>query len=541
MGSLDEVRKTRPEDEDDQRLWVTKTAILSPGDRVEYKLVVKKGDSLYAAAQSDAFDPALTVENEKGKVLAKNDDREEGDQSPFIAFHFPEAGTYKLKVLSYGSKSGGSFTVKIRTFEAIDAKTAVELHAMPPRAEGDVFRTVFRIQAKKGKIYDLREAIGTKPGPSYPSFRRVVGPTGVDANDYRPIQTPDGKMVFEALVDGDYYAEYDGDRSTEVRTDFREVAVVQAKPTDELALEFAPGELKIIEMSVKPDLIVRTTLVGGGLLQSVNAPANPRGSFAQQGDLLFGNTPAWTWFRLKRDRDDDLVRVFHGTGKAQFVIRSTAADAQRASLKNVESLPLWTDGQSMTDRLGIGESRLYLLTGSVAELMTIAAQATQFELKLDIIRLNGVVAESLLNRQTHSVRDDLYFPTEDRYVVRITCEGFGGSGEYTMKRDTALATAIAIGASGTVTLNGTNFGLFSVDLVAGKRYQLVIDHPDVPLDVVLLDETGQSISGPRINFEQVSVQYFVPVRSGKHRLWLRGGGGQWHFKLEPSTPPTVGG
>ena len=32
---------------------------------------------------------------------------------------------------------------------------------------------------------------------------------------------------------------------------------------------------------------------------------------------------------------------------------------------------------------------------------------------------------------------------------------------------------------------------------------------------------------------------FTPKRSGRHRLWLRGNPGEWHFRLEPHVPPKV--
>src|ERR1019366_8425082 len=108
------LQNSRPEDE--EGIWETRTAVLTPGDRVEYKFKLQKGETLLASATSDSFDPALSVVDIKGAELAKNDDREEGDQSPFLICRVPEAGTYILKVLSYRSVSGGKFTVKFRSF-----------------------------------------------------------------------------------------------------------------------------------------------------------------------------------------------------------------------------------------------------------------------------------------------------------------------------------------------------------------------------------------------------------------------------------------
>ena len=90
-------------------------------------------------------------------------------------------------------------------------------------------------------------------------------------------------------------------------------------------------------------------------------------------------------------------------------------------------------------------------------------------------------------------------------------------------------------------LDGENFGLFSVDLVAGKRYELMTDQPGSYLRVDLLDEDGQFLVSQAINFDKVGLQYFTPTKSGRHRLWLRGTPGVRHFKFEPHVAPTLGG
>lgn len=543
MGDPEEeaARSRRPEDEDDARLWTTRTAVLTPGDRVEYKLVVKAGETVFAAADSDVFDPALAVDDEKGKRLAKNDDRAEGDQSPFLTYRFPKAGTYLLKVLSYRSAAGGRFTVKIRTFTAIDAKIGLEPHPAPMGEPAERLRTVFRVEAKKGKIYDFGRVFATKPGPYPLSFRRVVGPTGVDANDLKTVATPDGTPVVEALADGDFYVEYEGNGSEEFRTDYREVAVVAAKPTDALSLDFAAGEIKIVDLPVKPDLLVRTILTGRGLVQRLTAPPDPNRRNVSRADPTYGNTSAWTWFRRMRDSDDDVVRVFHGTGTARFVIRSNDGAPQKITLTNAETLPAWTPGAAIKERLAIGEAKLYLLTSAKSELTKVSVQATQFLVRLDIFRLNGETTNTLMDRSSNAPSADLYFPNVERFVVRVTCDGYGGSGDFTMRREEPVVTAYTFGSVQTVTMDGTNFQLMSVDLEAGKRYQLLTDETNQNFQIDILDDEGQFIGGQNVSFDNVRVRYFVPTRSGRHRLWLRGDAGTRRFEIKPSVAPKIGG
>ena len=56
----------------------------------------------------------------------------------------------------------------------------------------------------------------------------------------------------------------------------------------------------------------------------------------------------------------------------------------------------------------------------------------------------------------------------------------------------------------------------------------------------LLDEDGQFLRSSRTYFDKVGVEYFVPTKSGRHRLWLRGGAGSHLFRLQLHAPPTLG-
>ena len=131
-------------------------------------------------------------------------------------------------------------------------------------------------------------------------------------------------------------------------------------------------------------------------------------------------------------------------------------------------------------------------------------------------------------------------PEAAKFIVRVICDGYGGSGPFTMDRQTAVASPFPLGAVQTVDLDGRNFRLYSVDLEAGKRYQLVYDHPDHNLVLDMIDDEGQFVGSQSINFDSVAVRYFVPTRTGRHRLWIRGGAGSWHIKLEPHSAPGIG-
>lgn len=546
FGDATNVPESHPEDDaaDGGRLYETRTAILTSGDRVEYKLKVEKGETLFAGATSDAFDPALAVEDPSGKTLAKNDDREEGDQAPFIAFRFPEAGTYTLKVLSYKQASGGKFTLKMRTFVASDAPLGRSVHDFPDLRD-DAQRVEIRISAKRGEVYDLRETYLPSPPGGLPSFVRIVGSSGVEHVDFVRVATADGSPVFEAKTDGDYYVEYASYGPTRFATDLRLVPVLKTTADGEVKVELAPGDLMLAEFSVAARDVVRTTIDGPGAYR-LTAPYAPPDRVVNPGngaaDPAWGFGAAWVWFSFDRDSQRDVVRVYRAAGTARVAVRSYAQTRSTITLRNSTTLPEWKPGRTIKGRLEVGEVRLYRLRSASAELMCVAANSPTFKPRLDIFRLNGELANTLPVQAKHTAADDLYFPKEDDFLVRLSCDGYGGSGEFTLRRDTPPAVPLKLGATTALTLDGTDFSLYAVDLEAGKRYQLTTDEPEgTALRADLLDEDGTFLRSQAIRFDKVTVQYFVPNRSGRHRLWLRGAAGVRRFRLEPSVAPTLGG
>lgn len=539
-----EDKKARPDEDDTYPVWESKSAILSPGDRVEFKLKVKKGETLLAGATSDAFDPALSVEDSKGTVLFKNDDRAEGDQAPFVVYRFPEEGNYVLKVLSYGKTSGGKFTLKMRTFIASDAGLGVKKHDdVIPTVKQNSSLIDFRLSAKKGKIYDLGSVVTLGRDRRYDSqLARIVGPTGVEEKDFKMVPTSEPIPVFMALADGDYYLEFTAGDGKEYETAFKEVTVIPVRATGEVSVDYAANELKVFEFVVKPDQIIRTTISGPTSLRSaLSVPGGDPSRFQTEGDESYGNNPFYLWFKMNRDSEFDVVRVFHGEGTARFAIRLGSDRPERVTFKNTESVPAWEPGNPLKYSIEIGDSRILLVKSSKSELMRVNAGASHFQPRLDIFRLNGEMANSLCNRVAHTAADDLYFPDADTFLVRLSCDGHGGSGDSNMKRDTLSASPYALGTSQELKLDGVNFGLYSVTLEAGKRYQLMVDHPESFLRTDLLDDDGQFLVSQRIVFDKVAVEYFVPTKSGKHRLWLRGAPGERHFRFEVHVAPSIGG
>ena len=527
-----------PDDEANSGTWDTKSAVLSPGDRVEYKLEVKAGQTIMAGVVSDAFDPALELNDPAGKTIAKNDDRVDGDQRPFLSYHFASAGKYLLRVVSYSSKAGGKFTIHMKMFTPFDMTAGKVKHEGVSMVSG---RIDARISAKKNAVYDLRDVFEVLP--TYQrgvGFERLIGPTGVAAEDFKVIQAPGSAPVFKALKDGDFYAEYNAMQGGAFQTDMHEVEVQTVKTNDQKVLVMKRGDLDVLEMPVKKDQIVRTTFSAKSAAYSYELSGLEGAADLQPSqDPGCGNSQAWAWFKSKIDSNDDVTRVFHEDGTVMIAIRDQAD--QTISVTNSESIPEWGNGKDESSKMQIGETKLYVLKSTKSELMRVYAAAEQFLIRMDIFDLDGNLANSLCDRTTRKATDDLYFPDAKTYIVRLICDGFGGSGEYQMRRQELLPQAYTMGQVQTLNLDGQNFGLYSVNLDKGKRYELMTDLSQGGLEPDLLDDDGQFIQSQPIVFDKVEVQYFTAPASGHYRLWLRGGPGLHHFKFQLHTEPSLGG
>ncbi len=522
-------------------LWTTKNAILTPGDRVEYKFKVTAGEALMATASSEAFDPALAIEDEKGNVVSKNDDRAEGDQSPFLIYRFPTAGTYTLKVLSFRSVAGGKFQVKYRSFHPVDFQIGKKTAEVPAGIEGEGREhLIARLAVKKDKYYDLRRVIATSP-EGYKGglgLIRVIGKSGIEGADVTMLPQVGQGSVFLSEFDGDVYLEYSPFRSKAVEADVAEFSAITMTSFDTKSLDLDQTEARVLEFPVNPRDVIRTTLTGTNPAYIMTYPAGNGHSLGE--DVSQGGDSFTTWFRIQAGVDKDMVRIFHGKGTVRVLVRNQMSTREKITISNSTDIPFWTPDAVKKEDLAIGESKIYLLKSQKSDLMRVALEAKTFLPKLDIYRLNGQLANSLMNRATLRAADDLYFPEADTFLIRVSCNGYGGGGAFTLSRTALTGPNYAVGKVETVLLDDKNLGLYNVDLKAGVRYQFLrVNDEGKYLQVDLLDSTGQFLRSANVVFDKTDVRYFVPTVSGVHRLWIRGPKGSYTLRLSVHVPPKL--
>ncbi len=519
-------------------LWTKRAAILTPGVFVEYKIALKRGEALYATATSTAFDAALEVTGPDGKRLAFDDDRAEGDQRPFLNFRAPADAEYRLKVLSFRSAAGGTFELFFRTLSPVpvvpdggEAKIALAAEeTRRPVAAAVTLKKGETVQVRAERQYSVSYAGGRYTEES----RGVVGPTGTDAGDLSPLPSVVSSTIFTAERDGDFLLEYDASPNTILAVRAYRVPKSAMGRAGEVPLALAPGRVSLVEFPVEAGSLVTTESVGAGTSYQLQAPADRIPSGAES-DALRGQNAAFAFFLYDRTGRDRVLRAFRTAGTVRVLVYSSETTPVTAVLRNEEGLPEWKDGET-TPKLGIGEAKLYRLRSKRSELMRVFAQSPTYQTRLDIFTLDGRLANSLADLARKRSADDLYFPKAETYVVRLTSDGFGGSGETVLRRGPIPVLPYALGATVATDLGSSGFALYEVALEAGKRYELL--RTSGGYGVSVLDPEGEFLSLPALGFDGTVREYVVPLRTGVHRLWLRGSGAAT-FRLAPFVTPKL--
>lgn len=527
-------------DSSNQGGWQEKTAILTPGDRVEFKFKLEPGQAFLCGVETDNFDAALAIFDEKGAEITKNDDRAEGEQSPFLIYHTKKAETVLVKVLSYRSAAGGRFTLRTHVAPTIDLSAASGTSDVTPAPNESL---LFRFEAKKGRYYDFSKLEGMRADLN-PNDRyilqpiRVIGPSGMDGVDGQIVAQGLGGRTILSQVDGPIYFELVNHFSTKVEWLYREIAAKTIEKEGDLTLPMTDDRLHVLEFPVKAKEFVRTRFLGHQAFNLMwEYPSRRRLGHTDEGIASASGASIFMPF-LGNNRD--VIQLFHGEGTVKLFLRSYNRAPFETKISNTQKLPVWDEGRAFTGDLGIGESKFFIVKATKSELMRIALQAKGFAPQLDIFSLAGDRLNSMTNRSTLRVADDLYYPKADTFLIRINCIGFGGSGSYTLERSTLTGAEYKLSTVADAVINEKRFGLFEVELEAMTWYEFRHDTTGkARVQVDLLDAEGNFLRSTDIQLDKMNRRFFRTNIAGKHRLWIRGPFGSYPFKIVPYVGPSL--
>jgi hypothetical protein len=85
----------------------------------DYIINVQKDERLEISVTSGNFDTVLSLLDNKGEVVAENDDAVGDNTNSLIFFKIRQSGNYIVRVSSFGGSSGGKFTLRVNKLQII--------------------------------------------------------------------------------------------------------------------------------------------------------------------------------------------------------------------------------------------------------------------------------------------------------------------------------------------------------------------------------------------------------------------------------------
>lgn len=79
----------------------------------DYALQLDAGNQLAIDLASDNFDSMVSLIAGDGSTIAENDDGPDGSTNSLLFIRIAKAGTYYIRVRSFGEVAGGTFTLKV--------------------------------------------------------------------------------------------------------------------------------------------------------------------------------------------------------------------------------------------------------------------------------------------------------------------------------------------------------------------------------------------------------------------------------------------
>ncbi len=517
--------------------WVSNTAILTQGDKVEFKVKGVPGQTILATVRSSVFDPSLKLLDSKGKVVVENDDQYEGNQSPLLMFQFTDDKDYKLIVQNYRSNGGGQFKLYLQTFSATELsvgenKKPLKLSDGEPGHGGSF--VYFHFKGEVGKNYAIRELLASVNGGTRSlRFRGIIGPTGVKRTDYSLYEQFDGfGPLFEVKTKGDFYMVYDSPQQN--GTASARLDVVEATKVEKVSaqkFELGVTGQRIFKFDVAKEDIIRTIS---------NSPEKVSYHYMAHGpeDSRTGDRPTIDIHDHIpiMFNDSEHIRVYEDKSEVTMIVSNGDYKPVSVSFSNAMDVPKWIDDTAQTGNLKLGESKFFTIEANKGDIQRIKGSAIGFELTFKLIAMNGSDTD-YIDQRTHLPSAELRYTEKAKYLVEVTSPSGGGSGTYSLALELAKPEPIAIGTP-IEYRDGPALGTYSIELNANIWYQLTTRSN---AEYLILDDKGDTIGAIRQQFGPQTIYFFQPGRKGIVRIKVMNGTKDTRFRLDVAAFPNLGG
>ncbi|HVT12343.1 MAG TPA: hypothetical protein VHE55_08750 [Fimbriimonadaceae bacterium] len=423
-------------------------SVLTPNEFNEWPLTLKAGQVILAEARSDAFDPALEIVDDKGKVLAYNDDRYPGDQRPLLMWRCEQDGAYALHVRCFHDKSGGQFFMRFRTWDSVAVSTDGLVEKEVPKDT----EFLLKVHMKAGEIAQPISDVSDKKYSPF-TTRGVIAPGGLPDVDLARAINP---VVngFMAAAEGDYYilAQAYGDRPKAlVHAGVRDIVadaltkegagyVAKGKTNQPMLWHMSVKAGELIEVSA-PELNLNPRFVLAEIPDISNYVLDPKKpeqnpffpqpkekAPANKGpvyDILPGRARDNRLFVFFVRRDANMWLATDGQGRPgiEYTLHVQPAAAD------------YSTTAANSGKLRVGNYDYWYFDAQAGDVMTFKSNCPDFAQQV-VVRAPdlGVVRNATADTDQEAETWNMVVQQPGRYFMTVSCLGDGGGGPYSLSR-----------------------------------------------------------------------------------------------------------
>jgi len=505
--------------------------IMTPGDRGEWPLTARAGETIIVFVTSTSFDPAVQVVDAAGKVLAENDDIRPGLQDSLVLYRFPAAGEYKILVKGFKSAAGGQYTLSLRRFTSMDVRKAERNVGVLGKSRAKWSR--FAANAGETLVVTSRSAV-------FDPEMEVYGPNGerVDAqarawNGGRTVS-----LVFRAPAKGDYYLRVASNREnaggyavTVATARVSPLTIGVANP----ARRLDAGGLDLWTFQGTAADVIHVAARAAGTGAAVSMRYLPAAAKTETQGNPGGVEDAFAVLPASPKVAGEMLALVRRAGTFQVEVSQPLGMEMEYSLSTARAVKRWTAGAEPAGTLSIGGSDYWAIDGKAGEIVKTAGTAVPFDIVLELYNPQGEPVESNDDGGgAHNAILTALLKETGRYLLRVHAFGDGGSGPYQLQRKPNPVHSLKMGARSEGTVGTGSSDIWSFQGKAGQTVILSVRSHDFDTRVsvfgpdaieVANDENGRDGTDSLLSIR-------LPV-SGAYTVWVssRSAGGKYIVRL----------
>ena len=504
--------------------------ILTPGDRGEWPLTVRAGETAIVFVSSTNFDPAVQIVDAAGKVLVENDDIRPGVQDALALYRFPAAGEFKILVKGFKSAAGGRYTLTLRRFVATDLRKAERNVAVLGRSRTHWHR--FSADVGETLVVAARSAV-------FDPETEIFGPTGerVEA----AVRTTSGgrsaTSIFRAETKGDYYLRVASARDS---TAGYAVTVATARVTPLVIGAANPmrrmeaGGLDLWTFAAKAGDLIRVHAGSSGANAAAAIRYLPAAKAEGQADAGATET-AIAELPSDPKAPGDLVALIKRSGNCQIEVSQRLGLPVEYTLSTAGAAKPWPAGAEPAGRLPIGGSEYWAIEGKSGQIVKIEGLAEPFDIALDLYNPQGdPISTNDDGGGGHNALITALLKESGRYLLRVHAFGDGGSGAYRIQRKPDPVRPVKIGGRAEGVVGTGSSDIWSFEGKAGQTVILSVRSRDFDTHAIVFGPDAIEITNDDNGRDDTDslVSVRLPL-TGVYTIWVssRNGGGKYVVRL----------